>query len=77
MDDISRSTLRHEIQVYERLGDHEGIIRCNCFPDYGIELACARQGDLEDYIQANPEPQDKSKIDWILSLTKALSYVHS
>lgn len=73
MNDINRSTLVHEIQVYKRLGDHKGIISCICASEYGIELAFAKQGDLESYIEANPEPQEFVKTDWILSLTKTLS----
>lgn len=77
INDINRSTLVHEIQVYERLGDHKGIISCIGASEYGIELAYAKQGDLESYIEANPDLRQSVKIDWILSLTETLSYVHS
>lgn len=77
MNDVNRSTLVHEIQVYKHLHGNKGIISCICASEYGIELAFAKQGDLESYIEANPEPYDSVKTDWILSLTKTLSYVHS
>ena len=77
MNDINRSTLVHEIQIYKRLGYHKGIISCTCFSEYGIELVFAKQGDLESYIEASPEPRCSFKVDWILSLAKTLSYVHS
>lgn len=77
MNDINRSTLAHEIQVYERLGDHKGIIPCICASEYGIVMPLAKHGDLENYMEANPEPPDYVKMDWILSLIDALSYARS
>jgi serine/threonine protein kinase len=76
MNDISRQTLENEIQVYKRLGSHDGIIESFQSSSYGVELARA-QGDLEDYIKDHPEPANTSKVAWILSLIKAFSHIHS
>ncbi|EXJ84799.1 serine/threonine protein kinase [Capronia epimyces CBS 606.96] len=77
INEINRRTLENEIQIYQRLGHHDGIISCLGTSNYGIELAFAKQGNLEDYIQAQPEPQESLKIEWILSVIDTLSYVHS
>jgi hypothetical protein len=77
INDINRKTLKYEKSIYERLGNHEGIILCFKASDYGIELAFAKQGNLETYIKTNIEPPESFKTAWILSLTDILSYVHS
>lgn len=77
VNEINRETLKREKSVYERLGNHNGIITCLKASDDGIELAFAKQGDLESYIETTPEPHESVKISWILSLTDTLSYVHS
>ncbi|OAL28653.1 hypothetical protein AYO20_09377 [Fonsecaea nubica] len=40
-------------------------------------VAFAKQGDLEDYIKSAPEPPGPLKVDWILSIIDAFSYIHS
>ncbi|MCJ1253633.1 hypothetical protein MMC24_001445 [Lignoscripta atroalba] len=75
--DINRETLKHEKSIYERLGNHKGIIHCFKASDYGIELAFAKQGNLETYIKTNTAPHESFKTEWILSLIDTLSYVHS
>ncbi|PGH23695.1 hypothetical protein AJ80_02301 [Polytolypa hystricis UAMH7299] len=77
INNINRDTLKNEKSVYERLGSHKGIVTCFKTSDYGIELAFAKQGDLESHIAANPEPDGSSKTDWIVSLISTFSYIHS
>lgn len=77
INEINRKTLENEIKIYQRLGHYEGILSCFQTSNYGIELAFAKQGNLEDYINSNPEPPDSLKIEWILSIIDTLSYVHS
>jgi serine/threonine protein kinase len=74
---INRDTLKREKAIYQRLGNYKGIIHCFNASEDGIELAFAKQGDLETYIERNIEPQEPFKTKWILSLTDTLSYVHS
>ncbi|MCJ1246660.1 hypothetical protein MMC30_003869 [Trapelia coarctata] len=76
-NDENREYLVNEKSVYERLGNHKGIIHCFKITEYGIELAYAKQGNLEDYIETTPEPPESCKIEWILSLTDTFSYIHS
>ena len=77
INDINRKNLKNEKSIYRRLGNHNGIISCFKPSDYEIELAFAKQGNLETYIETNPEPYESFKTEWILSLTDTLSYVHS
>jgi serine/threonine protein kinase len=77
INEINRETLQNERNIYDRLGNHKGIISCLKSSDYGIELDFANQGDLETYIESTPDPPDSFKIEWILSLTDTLSYIHS
>ncbi|KAF2456171.1 kinase-like domain-containing protein [Lineolata rhizophorae] len=73
-----RETLKHERSITcRRLGDRKGIIPCFKASEYGIELAFAKQGDLEKYIKTNPEPHESLKTEWILILINALSFIHS
>ncbi|KAL3472545.1 kinase-like domain-containing protein [Aspergillus californicus] len=75
-NEINQETLNNEIQVYQRLGGHEGIIHCFQTSQYGIELALA-QGDLADFLESHPEPDDTFKTRWMLSLIETFLYIHS
>jgi serine/threonine protein kinase len=77
MNDINLKSLKQERSIYERLGNHQGIITCFKTSDYGIELAYAKQGNLETYITNSPEPHESFKREWILAITDTLSYIHS
>ncbi|KAJ5249291.1 kinase-like domain-containing protein [Penicillium chermesinum] len=77
MNEINTSTLLHETQVYKRLGYNKGIVSCTCISPYGIELEFSKQGDLQSYIECRTEPPRSVKVEWILSLIRTLSYVHS
>lgn len=76
VNEMNQQILQNEIQVFERLGNFEGIIPCFKTSQYGIELARA-QGDLESHLQNSPEPDDLLKVSWILSLLETFSNVHS
>lgn len=52
VNEINRKTLEHEINIYQRLGHYKWIIPSLQTSNYGIELAFAKQGNLEDYIKA-------------------------
>lgn len=77
INDANRENLKNERSIYERLGNHKGIITCLKASDFGIELAFAEQGDLETYIKNNVEPHASLKTEWILSLIDTLSFIHS
>ncbi|KAI9045908.1 uncharacterized protein KD926_005851 [Aspergillus affinis] len=73
---INQQALENEIQVFQRLGSHKGIIPYFQTSEYGIELARAQE-DLESYLATHPERKDCMKIDWILSLIETFAYIHS
>jgi hypothetical protein len=50
---VNGAALKREKAVYQRLGNHEGIIHCFKASDDGIELVFAKEGDLEAYIKEN------------------------
>jgi serine/threonine protein kinase len=77
INEINKEALKNERNIYERLGSHKGIIPCFKASDHGIELEFADQGDLESYIETAPEPPESLKTRWILSITEALTHVHS
>ncbi|KIW76984.1 hypothetical protein Z517_09428 [Fonsecaea pedrosoi CBS 271.37] len=77
INEVNRKTLENEVAIYRRLGRCKGAVSCVQTSNYGIELAFAKQGDLEDYIKSAPEPPKPLKVDWILSIIDTFSYVHS
>lgn len=76
MNEIRRQTLQNEIEVFERLGHHKGIIHCFKRSQHGIELDSA-ESDLESYLETHPEPENSLKMSWMLRLVDAFSYIHS
>jgi hypothetical protein len=69
--------LTNEANVYRRLGQHEGILQYFRITEYSIELAFANQGDLMKYMEKNPPPTEKARVEWIRCLAEAFAYVHS
>lgn len=53
MNNVNQQTLENEIQGFERLGSHKGIIPYFQTSTYGIVLALA-QGNLESYLETCP-----------------------
>jgi len=77
MNEMSLMAFEDEVEVYKRMGAHEGLIECFGVSAQGIELAFAAQGDLHSYIIAKPEQSEAMKAAWIFSLAKTVSYIHS
>lgn len=76
MNDINQQTLDNEAQVFQRLGNHEGIITHFRTSQYGIELALAQE-NLESYLETYPERDDSVKISWIWCLINTFAHVHT
>lgn len=76
MNEINQHTLENEIQVFKRLGSHEGIIPYFQTSQYGIELALAQE-NLESYLETHQEREDSLKIGWISSLIDTFAHVHT
>ncbi|PGH21453.1 serine/threonine protein kinase [Polytolypa hystricis UAMH7299] len=77
MNETNIDALVNEGNVYRRLGQHKGILQCFQITEHSIELAFANQGDLMKYIEQNPPPTDKLRLEWIRCLADAFAYVHS
>lgn len=76
-DQLDTYTLQNEVQVYQRLGSHRGIIHCFNATNNSIELTFANQGNLHDYIHGNPMPSEAVRREWMKSLTDAFAHAHS
>lgn len=69
-----------EAKIYERLGQHEGVIQYHGVYDMktgAIKLAYATQGDLSTYIQKSPEPSMEDRADWIRSIARTVFHFYS
>ncbi|KAH8695766.1 kinase-like domain-containing protein [Phaeosphaeriaceae sp. PMI808] len=74
---VNRAEILNEKAVYERLGNHDGIIQCFKALGESIELAFANQGDLSTYMQTSPLPSPKFRAKWIQLLVDTFSYAHA
>ncbi|GKZ32810.1 hypothetical protein AbraIFM66950_002437 [Aspergillus brasiliensis] len=69
-----------ERQIYERLGNHIGIIPYLGVYDEStgaIKLAYAEQGDLEAYIESHDAPPEAVRTSWIQSIVETFWYIYS
>ncbi|KAI1921750.1 hypothetical protein LOZ12_002184 [Ophidiomyces ophidiicola] len=74
---MHREEIQNEKLVFERLGNHEGVIRCLNQHSDSIVLVFANQGDMENYIEHNPCPKQELRVQWVKSLIDAFCYIHS
>jgi serine/threonine protein kinase len=68
-----------ERNIYERLGDHKGIIKYLGVEDKdtgAIKLAYAKQGDLATYIQHHDIPPESFRTRWIQLLIETFYHVY-
>lgn len=68
-----------ERNIYERLGDHKGIIKYLGIADTNtgaIKLAYAKQGDLSTYIQTHDMPPDSFRTSWIQLLIETFYHIY-
>ncbi|RDH38148.1 hypothetical protein BDQ94DRAFT_156844 [Aspergillus welwitschiae] len=77
---IYRDMISTERQIYECLGSHKGIIPYLGVHDHStgaIKLACAQQGDLENYIQNHDKPSEAIRASWIETIVETFWYIYS
>ncbi|KAL3251917.1 hypothetical protein ABHI18_010389 [Aspergillus niger] len=77
---IYRDMISTERQIYECLGSHKGIIPYLDVHDHStgaIKLACAQQGDLENYIQNHDKPSEAIRASWIETIVETFWYIYS
>ncbi len=68
--------LENEKEVYLRLGNHDGIVRCINLSDEGIEMVYMKNGSLSQYLELR-KPPNHLVSQWILQLAKTILYAHS
>jgi serine/threonine protein kinase len=76
-NDDNLTIFENERTIYDRLGQHDGIIHCFRASDFELELVYAKDGNLEKYIESQKEPSVSTKLRWILSVISTTSYIHS
>jgi hypothetical protein len=74
-----RDLITLERNIYERLGNHKGIIKYLGIADMktgAIKLAYAKQGDLSTYIQNHDMPSQFFRDKWIQLLTETFYHIY-
>lgn len=74
---MSIEGVRREAQIYRHLGKHFSIIECLSDSDSHVDLTFAANGDLEDYINSQPDTPIGIRLRFARQATEALAYVHS
>ncbi|KAK0111517.1 hypothetical protein ONS95_001871 [Cadophora gregata] len=82
--EVSCRKIKTEMQVYEHLGHHEGIIAASYqLPMHDdeehynpvISMPYMKNGTLQEYL-SKKEPDEKLQITWIRSLAAAVAFCH-
>ena len=70
-------TFENEKNIYKRLGDHPGIIRCYNLSstDPSIQMPLMK-GDLRHYL-AEIRPEKATQLSWLTQLAHTMAYIHS
>ncbi|KKZ61923.1 hypothetical protein EMCG_00485 [[Emmonsia] crescens] len=74
--DLIRS-IQDEKAIYQRLGDHSGIVRCFNLSsgDASIQMDLMKNGDLRYYL-AQKRPEKSTQLSWLASMAHTMSYIH-
>ena len=70
------TSLRIESQLLEILGGNPRIIRSKGTTDHGLLLEYAVNGNLQDYISANPDTSLDQRVQWCRQAAEAVEYLH-
>lgn len=76
LNEINAEALHNEIEIYKRLGSHQGILQVFQLSEESIEMAYAKEGSLPEYIKIHNEPTDALKARWVESVVLTVSHVH-
>ncbi|KAI9848751.1 MAG: hypothetical protein M1837_006838 [Sclerophora amabilis] len=76
INDTNCEALEHEAAIYRRVGKCRGIAQCIDLSKEGIVLEYLSRGDLETYLETEPEPEQSLKVQWILSVVETVSHFH-
>lgn len=73
--DDANESIEHEIEVYRRLGKHDGIVSYLDLSGIGIQMTLMTHGNLRDYLQKN-ETTTSLQLTWFQEMARALAYIH-
>lgn len=76
---IFRRLVDNERKIYERLGVHDGVIGYHGYDETSgsIQLVCASDGDLTDFINHSPKPHRKIRFKMMRHISDTLLYIYS
>ncbi|OAP56321.1 hypothetical protein AYL99_09500 [Fonsecaea erecta] len=76
---IFRGLVDNERMIYERLGVHDGVIGYHGYDENSgsIQLVCASDGDLTDFINNKPKPDQKIRSKMMRHISDTLLYIYS
>lgn len=65
-----------EKAIYQKLGNHYGIVRCHNVESTEISIRMDRMnGDLRHYL-VDHKPDKKTRLSWLKTLAHTLAYIH-
>ncbi|KAJ9370061.1 hypothetical protein DTO282E5_5258 [Paecilomyces variotii] len=67
--------LQHEKEVYQRLGQCEGVVPCIGFSETTIQLSFMANGDLRAYLNRNRPPRSL-QLSWFRDMARTLARIH-
>jgi serine/threonine protein kinase len=70
------TSLEHEAQVLERLGQHNRIIQFKGRHNVGILLEYLPHGSVEDYLSKHTNLSEKQKLKWAHQTAEGLDHIH-
>lgn len=75
-NEMNIEQMENEKRIYERLGNHIGVVSCFRISADGIEMAYIRNGSLDQYLKNYRQGADNLKAAWLRSLVDTLCYIH-
>jgi len=76
VNDEDRETLEHEEAVYRRVGSCDGVAECINVSREATLLTFQERGDLEYYVESDPEVDRCREAEWILFIIKMVFHFH-
>ncbi|EGC44025.1 conserved hypothetical protein [Histoplasma capsulatum var. duboisii H88] len=67
--------IKHEEDVYRRLQDCDGVVRCFGFPGYCIQMELMENGDLATYLKRQ-RPVQSLQLSWFRQMAHTLVRIH-
>ena len=73
--EMSYECLQREKEVYQRLGQHRGIVSYLNLSSIGIQMTLMTNGNLRDYLSKS-RPDKTVQLAWFRDMAHALAHIH-